>query len=314
MDAALLATLKWAFHKFPEMAKPGIDSSNLFCGKKSHGMDVLGRFQSYQEGLKRSVALFEGGRPDPLSIKQGMRGSCTLLAGLTVMADRDPQRIVDSVREEGDGFRVALATGDQLISKPTDTERLTGTWANGVWVTVYEKAFAQQNPKNLPDTGDVYDNLNRGLSPAEVIYDLSGQESVDILSLGALPKKRMGVVKNLIENALPYPTLMTVVHEELVRAKDEGRMVIAASSRDPRGGDDLKGSHAFAVTDYDQDSLEVTLRNPWGKNDLKCSGCLQDDQDDGVFKATIDGFLANFHSISVAADEFDAFQGKPLKT
>lgn len=310
LDAATLATLKWTFKKFPEMGQPGIDSSTLFCGKEHYGMGVLERFESYQEGLDRSEALFEGGLPDPHSIRQGMRGSCTLLAGLTVQAQQNPQKIVDSIREEKGGFRVSFSSFDELVSKPTPTERLTGAWSNGVWATVYEKAMAQQNIKELPDTGDVYDNLNRGLSSKVVIGELTGESLSSMISLSAAPDPLQ--VTELAKDAMPYPTLLTVVHQELVRGMKEDRLSIAATSRNPRTGDMGPGSHAYAVIDYDPQSLEVTLRNPWGHTDLKnLPGVIDDPVDDGVFKTTIDGFLKHFHTLGVGSDEVDVYVGLP---
>ena len=308
LDAATLATLKWSFKKFPDLSD-GINASNLFCGKEHYGMDVLERFETYREGLDRSDALFEGGLPDPDSIKQGMRGSCALLSGLTVQARQDPGKLVDSVREESFGYRVAFSSFDEFVSKPTPTERLTGAWSNGIWATVFEKAMAQQNPKNLFPSGDVYDYLDRGLSPTEVIYELSGDETTEILSLGALPKPNQAAL--LAETALPFPALMMVAHEALSKGVEEGRVMMAASSRNPRTSDLSQGSHAYAITDYDSEKLEVTLRNPWGKQDLKgLKGVSEDDVDDGIFKASLEGFLNNFHTLSVGSEESDYYRGR----
>ena len=308
LDAATLATLKWSFKKFPDMAE-GINTSNLFGGQEHYGMDVLERFETYREALNRPDTLFEGGLPDPDSIKQGMRGSCALLSGLTVQARRDPGKLVDAVREESFGYRVAFSSFDEFVSKPTPTERLTGAWSNGIWATVFEKAMAQQNPKNLFPSGDVYDYLDRGLSPTEVIYELSGDETTEILSLGALPEQKH--VTRRAETALPFPSLMMVAHEALSQGTEEGRIMMAASSRNPRTSEMSRGSHAYAVTDYNSEKLEVTLRNPWGKQDLKgLDGISEDQVDDGVFKASLEGFLNHFHTLSVGSEEYDYYKGR----
>ena len=313
LDAATLATLKWTFRKFPEMGHPGIDSSTQFSGKQHYGMGVLERFETYRDGLERSETLFEGGLPDPQSIRQGMRGSCSLLAGLTVQAQQNPQSLVDSIREENDGFRVFFTSFDEFVSKPTPTERLTSAWSNGVWATVYEKATAQKNFKKLPETGDVYDNLDRGLPSQGVIGEISGDTLSRMISLSATPDPVQAA--ELAKDAMPYPTLLTVVHQELERGMEEGRIGIAATSLNPRTGVMSKGSHAYAVIDYDPQSLEVTLRNPWGHTDLKdLPGVIEDPVDDGVFKTTIDGFLQHFHTLDVGSDELDVYVGLPAES
>ena len=307
LDAATLATLKWTFKKFPDMSE-GINASNLFCGKQHYGMDVLERFETYRNGLDRSDALFEGGVPDPNSIKQGMRGSCALLSGLTVQAQNNPRKLMDAVREESFGYRVAFSSFDEFVSKPTPTERLTGAWSNGIWATVFEKAMAQQNPNRLFPSGDVYDYLDRGLSPTEVIYELSGAEATEILSAGATSSPDLEMEAD--DEALSFPVLMAVTHEALMKGTKDGQVMIVASSRNPRTNQMSHGSHAYAITGYDSDKLEVTLRNPWGKQDLKgLEGISDDGVDDGVFKASLEGFLKNFHTVCVGSEECDLYEG-----
>ena len=87
--------------------------------------------------------------------------------------------------------------------------------------------------------------------------------------------------------------------------------MMAASSRDPRTSEMSQGSHAYAITDYDTEKLEVTLRNPWGKQDLKgLQGVSEDDVDDGVFKASLEGILKNFHTLSVGSEEHEYYKGR----
>lgn len=307
LDAVTLGTIKWGFQKFPDTAREGVDSEHLFQGKSHLGTDVFDKFEEYRENLNRPDCLFEGGRPDPQSIKQGMRGSCVVLAALICQSKNEPQALLDSITEDGDNYRVRLGGRDECVSKPTETERITGAQSNGIWATVVEKAVAQQNWKELPPTGDVYDNLRHGVSTEDLISELSGQDSTTILSLDA-----PGVTKEardaLLAQAAPYPVLLTVVHQALAKAKKKKQIVTAASSIDPRTGQVTYGSHAYAITDYDPKKLEVTIQNPWGFGEFQ--DLPKDGKDDGVFKTSLDGLLAHFHTITVGSDETDSYIGK----
>ena len=272
-------------------------------------MDALERFETYREGLDRPVVLFEGGLPDPDSIKQGMRGSCVLLSALTVQAQNNPRRLAESVRREGSGYRVRFSSHEEFVTKPTPTERLTGAWSNGVWATVFEKAIAQQNLSNLFPSGDVYDYLDHGLSQAEIIYQLSGDETVELSSLEAIPKEHY--TAHRAKEALPFPTLLKLAHDALETGSKEGRIMMAASSKNPRTSVPGDGSHAYAIVAYDSETQQVTLRNPWGKQDLKdLDGIAEDPEDDGVFRASLEGLMSHFHTLSVGGEESLSFEGK----
>ena len=299
LDAVTLATLKWTFRKFPEMGKAGVNSSNLFSGRSHHGMTVLDRFQSYQEKLDSSETLFEGGAPNPHSIRQGLHGSCNLLAALTVQAARKPYKLVDAIKAETGGYRVSFSSYDVFVSKPTTVERLTGSQSNGIWANVFEKAMAQRNPKKLKSTGDVYDNLDLGLSADDVIRSLSGCSYTEVFSPVALPDSSFK--RRLLKKSEAFPSLLERADEALTRGVEEGRLILAGTSRDPRSGEQTyQAGHAYAITDYDSKTRRVTLRNPWGHTDLRgLESVLEDELDDGTFQATLEGLLKNFSSVCI---------------
>ena len=69
-----------------------------------------------------------------------------------------------------------------------------------------------------------------------------------------------------------------------------------------QGGSDLyqsrlsSGNHAYTVMGYDAKTQTVTVRNPWGQNEL----ADRDGKDDGIFQMPLKEFHVNFPVVSLS--------------
>ena len=270
-----------------------LDAYDKLSGSDEVAKDTEGGYQSGQGKItnaSRSLCVTNDADPepdlDPNAIQQGQAGDCYFLAAVGSLATQRPDDIIKMITDNHDGtYTVDLPEGSVKVSAPTDTEiaQFSGSGQNGLWLSVLEKAYAQSRHENdIFNEDEAYDEIDSGDSLSEGISAITGHDDdTDILSL----------------------TRESTTHEKLSKAMREGRVVTASIRHNmPLTSDDRNGlpmGHAYTVVAYDPSSRTVTVRNPWGHNELANeNGQPRDGKNDGVFTLSLSEFDDNFTQVA----------------
>jgi hypothetical protein len=222
--------------------------------------------------------LFPDDRVKWKEMRQGTIGDCSWHAAAVSLAVEDPAALRSMIQERPDGGYAVTFPGREPIEVAplTDGEiALYGTAGpNGRWLPVLEKAFGQLR-------GDTE-------VPADAAKSTPLSESIEILT-GAPAS-----------NHILSETTRATLAEKLTEAFDHGRIVIAAilgpSAIDEDG---LVSNHAYAIIGHDAEEGTVTLRNPWGRQELEdAKGRPADGKDDGIFTMTYDELRSHFGAVT----------------
>lgn len=249
---------------------------------------VEGGFQVGQRNIRTtSRDLFPQGRANPNAITQGRIGDCYFLAAVGGVLARDPDAVNRMINDNRDGtFTVTFPGQDPItVDAPTDGEiaRFGTAGANGIWLSVLEKAYGENRNDRawLGETDVAQDAADGGAMLSEGISIMTGASTnMDILSLTGLDTTR----------------------NRLTAAMREGRAV-TAGTRGQLPGEDARvqgvpRGHAYAVTNYDPATDQITLRNPWGSGEITdASGNPRDGVNDGVFTMSLEEFQSIFSMI-----------------
>jgi hypothetical protein len=257
-------------------------------------LDPLAAPRPYSMGAPARVAsllpttapqtLFVHGVPDPYSVRQGDVGDCYFVAAVVAVAKQNPQSIVRMIHDNCDGtYTVSFPDGHAAtVTTPTADEilRHSSTDGDGIWMPVLEKAFCAIRerdgifafwPKEQP-----YDSGTAGL-PAEGIHAMTGHSvDADFVALHSLDVTR-AKLKDTLGNGRVI-TLASHLQIPVIQPSD-----IQGLPRD----------HVYSVMSYDPKSDCVTIRNPWGYQELvDADGNAANGVNDGVCSIP----LANLHT------------------
>ena len=205
----------------------------------------------------RNVAgtLFVNG-PTFDDIEQGALGDCYLLAGLAAIAVHSPEPIENMFIVNGDGtYTVRFFNGSTPYYVTVDTQlpvdaggrliyagvgKLHNDPGNELWVSLAEKAYAQFAESGWLDTGGLsvnsYSAINAGW-PADAMTQVTGKTTIDLLQLD----RPSDVVKSFASGrAVTFITLTVPVSLDVIE------------------------NHVYALIDYNAQTREFVLFNPWG--------------------------------------------------
>jgi hypothetical protein len=196
--------------------------------------------------------LFGANGPTADDIAQGQVGDCYFLSTLASIAKTDAKTIENSICDMGDGtYSVEFHVKGVAVYERVDNDLATYSWSHttpayanlgagsSMWVAIFEKAFA-----DFRQTKNTYASINAGMM-SEVYTDF-GDTSATITPSGAA-------------DANTYA-------QQIEALLDSGKSVTAAVYNVPAGAN-LIGSHAYTITGVTQNndgSYSVTVRNPWG--------------------------------------------------
>ncbi|MFN8672062.1 MAG: C2 family cysteine protease [Candidatus Sericytochromatia bacterium] len=204
-------------------------------------------------------------------IHQGTAGDCYFLAPLASLAKTNPQKIIDMVKDNGDGtYNVNFKNRTIKVKAPTDVE--LALYANGgSWAPIIEKAYAvYRKDEQWFKDDNAYTASGSGGQEYEGIKVLgSGSYDDDILSF----------------------TSLSTTREKLQDALKNHKMI--AGGINSSNDFNLPKHHAYAILDYDPKTDKVTIKNPWGHEE----GKLLDDKNDGIFTMSLADFDKVFHNI-----------------
>lgn len=215
-------------------------------------------------------------------IQQGGAGDCYFLAALASQAQHNPQKIVDMIKDNGNGtFDIKFASKTVKINAPTSSE--LGLYADGAgWVALVEKGYA------------VYRNENAILKKDNP-FDASGKGSVII---GRSIKELTG---NSFDTDFIKLTPKNSTRAKLSDAVSNGKLMTASINKAIIGKSafNLPDAHVYTVIGFDSTTDKVKIRNPWGHTEAQDeNNNARDGKDDGIFELTIDEFYKAFSSVA----------------
>lgn len=210
----------------------------------------------------------------PSSIKQGLEGSCWMLCNLPALTDEE---LSETVKAEGEGYRVTLADGrNTLVTPLNEAERRVYSKGDGSWSGLLEKGVSQILEESGKDINGGFARIGRKM--------LSGRDS-EKHSLTETPGRGDRDLRD-----------REVLFQTLERAFQNGSAVFAAAERadfEKEISEISSAAHAYTVLDVNRENDSVVVRNPWGHNER----ADLDGQNNGIFELTQDQFLANFSYI-----------------
>lgn len=197
--------------------------------------------------------LFPNGVPNLASLDQGTLGDCYFLAALGSVIARNPAQLVGMIKRNIQKGHVVSYTvtwpnkgmGSTTVTVPTDGEiaRYSSAGADGLWLVVMEKAFAESGGgKNA----DIQSTIGEGGTTGDGMSPfVPGSTDSDLLSLTSLEttKKKLN-------------TALNGKKKKIVTAR-------IGSSNDLH----LPQPHMYTIMAFDGSKL--TIRNPWGHNPAK---------------------------------------------
>lgn len=232
-----------------------------------------------------STSLFgPEGKPDPLSIKQGLEGDCWFLAALSGMKSEQIQSMVKPGRDGG--FEVSFPGAPPVqVGEPTEAERMVYAQGNGSWITVMEKAAEKLAGQGALGPDRTVRGIQGGFS-TQANRLLFGSPGKHYLTDGGVTQPLEHRAATNLENPAQLATLLET-------SLSGGQVVTAygaAGGSDPSSPAFSADYHVYTVLGYDKETGMVTVRNPWGQNERA--------DRDGVNDGTFEMPLKHFHSAS----------------
>lgn len=210
-------------------------------------------------------------------ISQGGVGDCALFASLATIVNTNPQKIVNMIKDNGNGtYTVTFAglgffsTAEQTVSAADFPVGKHGrvTARKALWPLIIEKAYAQEKG----GTEDI-----EALYPEDVLDDLLNAEVSNFDPRDETADYIMGKVAKAKEEKWP----MTIYSPK------EGSSKKKALAGSITG---LYFDHAYAIIDVDPIKKRIKLFNPWGHDHPNGDGWLDVEQVRTFFKEiTING-------------------------
>jgi hypothetical protein len=242
------------------------------------------------------------GTPSYSDVRQGYLGDCYFVAGLAALAQKDPQLILQSIAELGDGTFAVRLYDSGVLGTTAKYYRIDGdlpVWSAGstspvfaklssdgaeLWVGLLEKAFAL-------DRGG-YDAIQGGF-PSTTYAAIAGAASSIVLTGSAT--SMIGAIVNSPVLGLAAQVLTPQVFFETARtALNGGHAVTLTSWPFWTPNPDVAASHAYMLVDAWTTSggqRQYKVFNPWNG-----SGTWQ-----GTFLISEADLMANFNCAFVCA-------------
>lgn len=226
-----------------------------------------------------SRELFPNGGPSQDAVRQGQVGSCAFVAAVdSLVAQGRGDEIVRMIQTNSDGSYTVTFPGRPpvRVEAPTDVEIARGSTAgaNGLWLTVLEKAYGHGRDGGAAVDADGADS---GSTLRAAMGTLTGHDTnVDDLAL----------------------TRKGTTHDRLTAAMRDGAVVTAGISIRLNEDEGLPSRHAYTVLNYDPATRMVTLRNPWGFKEPTRNGQPVNPPNDGVFTMPLAEFDKKFSDVA----------------
>jgi hypothetical protein len=189
-------------------------------------------------------------------IGQGKVKNCFLFAAMAAIVNKDPQLIVNMIKDNGNGTYTVTFKGigfGFLRAKQTVTaDFLAGKHGrvrerNAFWPLIIEKAYAQQ----LGGTNEIYKGAHAGTT----VKDLTNKKTSNFN-----PKeKSVDYVMNMLIRAKMNRQMVTLISPD-IKVASQDAVAIANS------GSGLRWGHAYTMIDVDPSNERIKLFNPWGYN------------------------------------------------
>ncbi len=228
----------------------------------------------------------DGARPgDPI---QGPIGNCYLVAAFGGVAAKNPEKIEQALRDNGNGTYTAsfsepswfgkLKTVEVLVDGQLPMSSGRPLYAKSsekmeLWVALLEKAYAQWKGG--------YEAIGNGGAPGEVMSAILGT-----------PNSYTTVRK---DSSIDH------LYNVLATAMNEGQCACAGTYGEERSslytGTGIYACHAYSILGVGEENgaKYVELRNPWGQSEPAGDGV-----DDGIFKLPMEKFVQLYSGFWVA--------------
>jgi hypothetical protein len=242
----------------------------------------------------------------PQGVNQEGLGDCYFLGPLASLAatEAGKKKILDMITvNEADSsgrttYTITFPADPEnpvTVEAPTATElaRFGGGTEHGFWAPLLEKAFGAYLASKSDDSDD--------LPHLAIPYGATLEDVGAILSpsdpLVSNPRTYSGgELAATIEQALQQGNFVALSSYKHV--KIDGKRVESSYSVAELG---LATNHVYGVVDYDKQTGEVTLYNPWGDGEPTVEK-YSDGVDDGLFKLPLPEVNARFDGMAISAD------------
>ncbi len=227
-------------------------------------------------------------------ISQGRAGSCYLLASMAGIAEHSAPLIEDLFIDNGNGtYGVKFYINDEMVYTTVNKElsvfevsytshkiayasNPNHTLSGEIWVSLLEKAYVQLNSQEYlqriwpwQEGVNQYHAINGGW--ASPLKHLTGQDYTYYSSLFRSSADSYNRDVNYSGNPETYKY-------EIIGALKNGAVGWLATFKttvNESGKNEFIDNHAFAITDYDDDTELFTLSNPWGNGNDSYEGEFQ---------------------------------------
>lgn len=198
-------------------------------------------------------------------ISQGGVNDCFLFAAMAAIVNSNPQRIVDMIRDNGNGTYTVTFKGIGFFSSAEQTVSADftigqhGNVTRALWPLIIEKAYAQQKGglEALGKGGNAGNALNEMLDEGPSHFD-PREKTADYI-MGKLAKAK--------EKKWP----MTIISPK----KDDAPQDKQALADNTPG---LHFWHTYAIIDVDPANNRIKLFNPWGHDHPNGDGWMSIEQ------------------------------------
>lgn len=289
-----------AYHKNYRGSSPSTlneiaTSLQYFDSRISNSKDQL--FATGQASLESIV---------PQAVDQGGVPDCYFLGPLASLAasEAGKRKILDMINVNEDqvsGKKTYTVTFPSdpahpvTVDAPTDTElaRFAGDSRYGFWAPLMEKAFGAYQARQ---SGKDYALPQLAIAPGTLLPNVGSVFSAG-KSHVSNPRNysELGLAET-IEQALDDGNFVTLSSYETMTV--DGKRVPSNYSVAKLG---LPTNHVFGVVDYDRDTDELTLYNPWGNGEPTAKE-FRDGTDDGLFKLPLSVVNSSFDGMAIGTD------------
>lgn len=226
---------------------------------------------------------------EPSGIDQTGLGDCWFMSSVAGMAEspQGKETLSNMIKRNGDGSYTVTFPGDSSNPVTVTGQDVLGNDKindDALWAKVMEAAILKHSPDEAQHGGRAYDAIDL-LTNKYVVHETIFN---DILT----DSEHLGdVINSALEKGEP--------------------VVVSSRTGRPEDGP-VENPHAYTVSGFDPATNTVTVRNPWGHNDLG-SGETKDsvtDIGDGYMKMSLETFTQNFDYISYGGQPKSFFQQK----
>ena len=240
----------------------------------------------------------------PYNLRQGSIGDCWLISYASSRSAEDLKTVVKPHPDKNAAVVQLRGDKERVIEPPSKAQAHISAKSDGYWGFAIEEALRQRGRDStpvVPGEDVLYDG-----EQAEAHSYLFGDKTVALLSEQT---PDLNYYSNFHVNNFEKTTKPSDFRKFLKEAFDEGSVVFTGSF----GGSDrmtlensVVGYHAYQVTDYDEKSDLVSVRNPWGGNDPrdKMAGSPEyDGVNDGIYSLPMPEFFTTFSNVLKVIDE-----------